>query len=223
MAALLAPGADSPYALAANYNSGSASVLEIQSKRLSGLKKVFQYQRSTAGPGPVTSRQDHSYAHDAVTSPSGAWVYIPDLGANRIHSLRTAKKCAKVKQGKATVVPDGSGPRHLAFFHSTAYLASELSCTLTAFKHNDDTGALVPIGAPLQVTPPGTPLGGNLTAGPQRTTAEVKVAPDGRWVYVSTRGDEVEDHVAIFKRRKDGSIRWHDWVPSGGLTPRHVS
>lgn len=235
-------GGDAPVAsciqgsclFAANYNSGSASVLQLEKDGLPASKspiRTFHYTRQ--GIGPVTSRQDHCYAHDVVASPDGKWVYVSDLGADQIHHIRAAENgdCQQVSNtGTSTTVATGSGPRHLAFYRDPvtkkqfAYLASELACTLTAFQHDPATGALSMIGQPVLSAPAGTPLGGNQTAGPQRTTAEVAVSNDGRFVYVSDRGDEQEDHLSIFERDPlSGQITFRKWVPSGGLMPRHFS
>ncbi|UZJ56851.1 hypothetical protein CBS101457_006171 [Exobasidium rhododendri] len=216
----------------ANYGSGSASILEISPKDhllSSPPAQVIQYTRK--GVGPVIERQGQSYAHDVSVSPDEGWVYICDLGSDEIHHIRVNKKqCSKsTAEKESTPVALGSGPRHLSFYkdHSTgqqfAYLASELATTLTAFAHDPQTGKLHQIGSPLLTVPKGMPLGGSLTVGPQRTTAEVAVSPDGDYVYVSNRGDEKEDHITIFARRSDGSIDYKEWVLSGGLMPRHFS
>ena len=215
----------------ANYGAGSASIMSISPKGLLSAPpaQVFQYTRE--GVGPVTSRQDHCYAHDATASPDGGWVYICDLGSDEIHHIKVNKHdCAQsTAEVESTKVAIASGPRHLSFHRDSkqdkqfAYLASELSCTLTAFAHDPQTGKLDMIGEPLLSVPEGTPLGGNLTAGPQRTTAEVVISPDGRFVYVSDRGDDVEDHITVFERATDGSICYLDWFPSGGQMPRHFS
>ncbi|MCO5584922.1 hypothetical protein L7F22_038854 [Adiantum nelumboides] len=222
----------------ANYNSGSAAVIQLNKDGIpieqnnDQPASVFQYKVNQTGP--VTTRQDHSYAHDAVASPEGKWVYICDLGADQIHHIKATQSsdCSKSidQQNQSTQLGSGTGPRHLAFYQDKitnkqyAYLTSELACTLTAFEHNPDSGALNIIGKPVLSVPEGTPLGGNQTAGPQRTTAELAISPDGKFIYVSDRGDEVEDHITIYKRdQKDGSIEFQKWVKSGGKMPRHFS
>lgn len=215
----------------ANYGSGSASIFTISHRDHlpSGPPKVISYTRS--GIGPVTSRQDHCYAHDATASPDGGWVYICDLGSDEIHRIRVNKHECSQSEGlkDSTKVAPGSGPRHLSFSarqkqgKQFAYLASELACTLTAFTQDPKTGELTQIGQPLLTVPKGVPLGGSLSAGPQRTTAEVAVSPDARFVYVSNRGDDTEDHITVFSISGDGGISYLGWAPSGGKMPRHFS
>ena len=221
----------------ANYNSGSAAVIQlnkdgIPSEQNDRPANVFQYKVNQTGP--VSTRQDHSYAHDAVASPDGNWVYICDLGADQIHHIKTTKtsNCSQSidQKNQSIQLKSGSGPRHLAFYKDEktqkqyAYLTSELASTLTAFEHDPESGNLNVIGKPILSVPEGIPLGGNQSAGPQRTTAELAISPDGKFVYVSDRGDDVEDHITIYKRdQKDGSIQFEKWVKSGGKMPRHFS
>lgn len=156
-----------------------------------------------------------------------------------------------LKRGDDTPCLAGAGPRHIAFYppglstvggrlgtHGSghpaastavdhkaqhAYLAQELTCTVQAFNVSD-SGALASLGSPILAAPPGVEIGGTPTAGPDRTTSEVVVSPDGRFVYVGTRGDAQEDHIAIFVRTpSDGALSFREWVSSGGKTPRHFS
>lgn len=219
---------------------------------------VYAFRRADDAPiGPVSARQSAAYAHEAVTSPDGGLVYVPDLGTDTVHVLKVqthrlgGRPHVTAKLGHDTECPPGSGPRHIAFFppglstvggrfgaHGPppaaaaaatappkaqhAYLAQELNCTLQAFSVGS-SGALAPLGPPVLAVPPGLELGGTPTAGPQRTTSEVVVSPDGRFVYVGTRGDPVEDHISIFTRHPDGTATFKEWVPSGGQMPRHFS
>lgn len=214
----------------ANYMSGSASVLQLSNRIPNTENPIKTFQFTRKGTGPVSSRQDHSYAHDAVASPDGGWVYIPDLGADEIHHIQVGTDCSQASNTSSTKVSEGSGPRHIAFYKDSktgkqyAYLASELSTTLTAFLHDANTGSLTAIGEPVLSVPEGTSLGGNQTAGPQITSAEVVVSHDGRFVYVSVRGDKKEDHIALFQRdTRSGQITFQEWTPSGGRLPRHIS
>lgn len=234
-----------PLLFLANYNSGSAAVHQLTSSgSIDALQPQahFQFEREPRNStGPVASRQDQSYAHQVAAEPLGRWVYVPDLGADRVHRLavpRGAEASAKdVTLAGETVVPAGSGPRHIAFYaggkaapHARkaatvhAYLASELSTTLTAFSVSPADGSLSPIGTPQLALPAGVDPGGNATAGHVRTTSEVAVSPDGKYVYVGTRHDDEEDHVAVFERDgESGAVRFLEWVGTKGRNLRHFS
>ncbi|CAO1617613.1 unnamed protein product [Parajaminaea phylloscopi] len=220
----------------ANYNTGSASVYDLDEH--TGIPagvdpgQVFQFEREPKGSiGPISSRQDHSYAHEVSADPRGRFVYVPDLGADRVHRLRVPAHGGKAKDVRLvgdTAVKAGAGPRHISFHEDGhqvfAYLACELDTTLVAYRVNEQDGSLEQVGEPQRVLPAGRDAGGNSTVGHALTTSEVAVSPDGRFVYVGCRGDPTEDHVAIFRRdSKTGSVSWSEWVESGGRNLRHFS
>lgn len=104
------------------------------------------------------------------------------------------------------------------------YLACELNTTLVAFVIVPEDGSLQQIGQAQSALPAGVAPGGNPQDGNGRTTSEVAVSPDGRFVYVGTRGDPEEDHIAIFERQTGhGGVRFLEWIASGGRNLRHFS
>jgi 6-phosphogluconolactonase len=79
--------------IVANYGSGSAAIIRISPNDhllSSPPAQVIQYTRK--GVGPVTERQDHSYAHDVSISPDQGWAYICDLGSDQIHRIQVNKQ-----------------------------------------------------------------------------------------------------------------------------------
>ncbi|KAK0548921.1 hypothetical protein OC844_006947, partial [Tilletia horrida] len=215
---------------AADYSAGTVTVHSLKKDgSFADLHpaKTFSFH----GSGPVSSRQDKSYPHQVVTDPAGRFVYVPDLGADKIHVLAVPHghktKCSEVKLAFSIDAPAGSGPRHLSFFVSPAgtyaYLTSELSNSLTAFQQDPHSGKLRQIGEPLLVLPPGTTYAGYTDGGPN--ASEVGLTADGHFVLAGARGspDQI-DHIAVFRRSEhDGSITWSDWFPTEGQTVRHFS
>ncbi len=188
----------------------------------------------------MKNRQDHSYAHQVVATPDGAAVAVMDLGADQVHFVSVgSSKCgeAKVLSNNSFTVPAGSGPRHIAFWPPTpcaeesektyAYLALELTNEVMAFEYDARDVRLRQLGEPLLAAPPGTDLGGTPDDGAELNAGEIAVSPDGRFVYVSNRrydADKDEDRISIFARDPvEGTLRWLEWTPSGGKTPRHFS
>ena len=106
----------------------------------------------------------------------------------------------------------GAAPRHAAFSPDATrcYVCNEIDSTLTTYAFDAERGGL----EPLQVvsTLPDGFEGRN-------TTAEIAVAPDGRFVYVSNRG---HDSVAIFAAdRADRSVTPIGWESTQGQNPRY--
>ncbi|KAE8207832.1 hypothetical protein CF327_g7245 [Tilletia walkeri] len=223
--------------LSADYTAGSVSIHPLRSSDgyFEDDKPVQTFQLN--GSGPITSRQDHSYAHQAILDPSGQFVYVADLGADQIHIISVPNEeqgtddCTNFKLVQPSInLPAGSGPRHLTFHtcpltrKTNIYLASELSNTITAFTQNPHTGQLEQVGQPLLVLPPGTEYSGYTEDAPN--VGEVAVTPDGRFVLVSTRNspDGVEDHIALFRRCElTGELSWLEWYSTEGKTVRHFS
>src|SRR5262249_36204606 len=108
----------------------------------------------------------------------------------------------------------GSGPRHLACAPGgrRLYVLSEMACTLTGFDYDSASGVLKDFQTVSTLAPHFT--GGN-------TCAEVQVAPSGRFVYASNRG---ENTVAVFSAAPDtGRLTLLQSEPTQGRTPRHFS
>lgn len=235
VSALVGHGPSAHLLFVANYDSGSASVLQIHNDSTLAAAsahakpyKTFQFTRKKGAPavGPVADRQDHSYAHQVAILPSGAFVYVVDLGADQIHRLKVSAD--DVEFVGSTDVPAGSGPRHITFYADGGevygYLASELANTVTSFKVDTATGQLHALQKPILASPPGVALSGPGVLATNRTTAEIAVAPQGTHLYVSDRGDADEDHISIFERNtSNGHLTLMRWIKSGGRMPRHFS
>ncbi|CAO1621175.1 unnamed protein product [Parajaminaea phylloscopi] len=199
--------------------------------------------RTFSGSGPDKARQDQSRPHQAIDSPDGKYVYVPDLGTDAVHVFQvsdvakcTLKRLADVK------VASGDGPRHMAFYADAAtgktfaYLVTELSGTVRSYKVDTSTGNLTLIGKPLQ-----TYLDPSESRRRRRDTSSANdgvqpsepiVSPDGRFVYVANRhlprnGSERggQDTLALFKRdTKTGQLSGPvASYQSGGRNPRHAS
>ena len=129
-------------------------------------------------------------AHETLCDPTGNFVFVAFLGSNYVAQYRFDAATGTLTPNDPAVVklPDGAGPRHLAFAPSLkfAYVINELGGTLSRLAYDATTGLL---SAPVTVS--------TLPAGfsGRNSTAEVCVSPDGAHVYGTNRG---HDSVAIF-------------------------
>ena len=80
---------------------------------------------------------------------------------------------------------------------------------VTAFRRDKSTGALTSFQ-----TLPLVPAAGSAKG---ITTAEIICHPSGKWLYVSSRGDDI---IAVFAIRADGSLAFVQDVPCLVKTPR---
>jgi 6-phosphogluconolactonase len=196
--------------LVANYGGGTLALLRIgDDGRLAPASVV----RAHAGHGPDTSRQQGPHAHGVYLDAAERFALAPDLGADRVFVYAfDAAKGTLEPHGAAPLEP-GSGPRHLAFDPSGrhVYVINELRSTITAFSYDAARGEL----APLQ-TVSALPAGYSGTS----YTAEVAVAPDGRFLYGSNRG---HDSLVVFRIDAQGRLALAGHVPVGGSWPRHFA
>ena len=162
--------------------------------------------RNQTGAGP--------HPHYVSFDPSGRFLVAPDRGVDRIHIYRLDLSSGKlVPNGFARTRP-GAGPRHLAFHPSKpwVYVCDELDSTVTAYAWDSERGEL----KAFQVIPslPMNYIGGN-------STAEIQVAPSGKYVYVSNRG---HNSIVIFSvDAANGMLAPVGWEPTQGRTPRFLT
>jgi 6-phosphogluconolactonase len=196
--------------IAANYTSGSTVVLPVNADGSLGEPGcVIQH----TGDSVDKARQEGPHAHSTVIDPTGKFVFVCDLGADKIIPYRINAEGANVDDSGLTpakAIP-GSGPRHIRFHPNgkIAYVINEMKSTVTAFKYDGATAGLTPFQT--ISTLPADFKGAT-------TTAEIQISPDAKFLYGSNRG---HDSIAIFSiSPKDGTLKLVGHESSGGKVPR---
>jgi 6-phosphogluconolactonase len=121
-------------------------------------------------------------AHSTVTDDDNRFVFVPHVAPNAVFQFRFDAAAGKLTAaGKAPGGTDRAGPRHLAFHptQNVAFTSDETGSSITAYRYNPS--GLKPIQT--LTTLPADFKGKN-------TTAEVKVHPGGKFVWVSNRGHD---------------------------------
>jgi 6-phosphogluconolactonase len=203
---------EAKWAVVSNYSSGSVSLFPIQAD---GSLQPESHSISHEGSGPSASRQQGAHAHCAMFDPSNRYVMVADLGIDRvlIYQIDSTNKQLVPGRQPHLDLPPGSGPRHLAFHPSGAYvfIINELAMTMTAASWDAETGQMAIINTESTI-PEGKPVPGG-------STAEILVHPSGRFVYGSNRGPNT---IALFMINSDtGQIRRIDNFDTLGKTPRN--
>lgn len=135
-------------------------------------------------------------AHCIVTDRENRFAFVPHVMPNAVYQFRFDAATGRLTDaGRAPGGAENAGPRHLVF-HPTknvAYTSNETGSSVTAYGFDPDTGL-----KPLQTlsTLPADFDGDN-------TTADVKVHPNGRFVWVSNRG---HDSLAGFAIDENGRL-----------------
>jgi 6-phosphogluconolactonase len=197
------------FVLVANYTGGSVTVLPIGGDgRLGDITMTVQHHGSSVHP----ERQKGPHAHAIALDPANRFAYDVDLGLDQVLIHRFEGRLLPRSEPVFASVARGSGPRHIAFTPDGryAYVINELTCTITAFAANADTGGLTEVE-----TVSTLPAGRTVAAG--YSTAEIAVHPSGRFLFGSNRG---HDTIAVFSIDATGRLTLVEHEPTQGSTPR---
>lgn len=168
----------------------------------------------TGSLGPNTIRQDTPHPHSVTFSPDNRFVYVCDLGLDRIFRYRLDPVSAALTPAGETGTAPGAGPRHSKFSADGKffYVINELNSTIESFAVEAASGALTRVQA-IGTLPP--------DFHGESICAEIRVSPDGRFVYGSNRGHE---SLAVFSRDPvNGTLTLVEIVPTGGKHPRNFN
>lgn len=196
----------------ANYVTGNVASLPVEANgSLGPAKSVIQNEGKTVDP----KRQPGPHAHSFVISPDNKYAFEADLGLDRIFSyaIDPAKATlTRTHQGFARTPPRG-GPRHLTF-HPTLpilYAINEIENSVTMYDYHAETGTLIE-----QQTISTLPA--DFQA--ESNTADLKITPDGRFLYGTNRG---HDSIASYEIGKDGRLKLLAIEPSLGKGPQNLA
>ncbi|MEO6567649.1 MAG: lactonase family protein [Opitutaceae bacterium] len=198
--------------LVAHFNGAFIAALPIEADGSVGKPGITRH----VGHGFDPVRQASPHPHSATISPDNRFALVCDLGLDRILSYPLDPRAAQATAAPprfSTVAP-GAGPRHSSFSPDGRhlYVINEMGGTITTFLYHPTNGALAELGST-------STLPGDFTG--QNTTAEVRVHPNGKFVYGSNRG---HDSIAVFARDQiTGLLSRLAIVPCGGQHPRHFS
>jgi 6-phosphogluconolactonase len=194
----------------ANYSSGSVAAYTIADDgSLSEPHSFFQHSGKSANP----SRQQGPHAHCIVFSPSGKHVLAADLGLDKIMLYSASDNALSPSKVPFVNTSAGTGPRHLTFHPDgrRIYVVNEIGNTVRHFDYDQQSGELIKRNA-VSTLPDGHD---GVTH-----TADIKITPNGRFLYATNRG---HDSVAAFEIEKDGNLRPLGIHPSLGKGPQNLA
>ena len=195
-----------------NYSSGTLSVYPVTANgNIAAASQVI----AQSGTGPNTVRQEGPHVHAAVVSPDNNYLFVPNLGNDKvmIYSIdKSTGKLTPAPQKFAATLP-GSGPRHFDFAPNKkyAYLMEELSGNVIGYSYNNGKLKQIQSISSLQKNFTGT-VG----------CADIHVSKDGKFLYCSNRGDA--DLITIFSiNQKNGQLTVAGYQSTLGKTPRNFN
>ncbi len=195
-----------------NYTGGNLSVLPIQKDGSLGAPvQTIQHEGSSANK----SRQEKAHVHSTVFTPSQDYLFVGDLGTDKVNAYqyqpKDKKQPLKAAEKPFTKIEGGKGPRHIIFSESGdyAYLVLELTAEVGVYKH--EKGELKHLQT---ISMTREDFEGDVGA------AEIKFSPDGKFLYASNRGDANE--IAIYKvNQTDGTLKLSGIQSTLGKIPRN--
>jgi 6-phosphogluconolactonase len=167
----------------------------------------------TLSPRPLQWLPTAEHAHSIQTDRSNCFAFVPHTNpSNAIFQFRFDGKTGTLTPNDPPKVQPTTpeGPRHFAF-HPTKdllYSINENGSTISAHHLDPETGTL----SSFQVVST-LPRGADAS---KNTTSEIKITPDGRFVYGSNRG---HDSLALFAVGDDGALERRGHFPTEA-TPR---
>lgn len=194
----------------ANYGSGTFSLLQTnENGDFLGEAQV----RNHKGSGPVLPAQKSAHAHYAAFDANDKYVYVVDLGIDKVLSYPIDAKGEFGNEKTALQMDPGDGPRHMAFHPSKdiGFIINEHSNSVVSVSLNKETGTFTRIDKK-------STLPENFTA--PSFCADIHISADGKFLYGSNRG---HNSIAVFSISDEGKIDPIDTVSVEGDWPRNFA
>ena len=196
------------YLIAANYTESSVSVYPIlPDGHIDSIAQHFQFTEGSINP----IRQDRSHIHAAVCSPDNKFIFLTDLGADKIRcfAYNSFPQLLTPASPKEVRTYPGSGPRHMTFHPNgkVAYCIEELSGSIEVYAYaNGQLSYLQRMMSHPEELKEGF------------ESSDIHISPDGNYLYVSNRGKE--NNIAIFSILMDGKLESKGYQSTMGKHPR---
>ena len=184
---------------AANYSSGSIARMPLDGTPAN----IVTHE----GRGIRPDRQEMPHTHFIAPMPEEEFLAVCDLGLDRVVIYDRA-----LKYRSEARFPDGCGPRHLCYSPDGryAYCANELSSTVSVLSCDGKNGSMTHLSH----------LSTRSDLHGENDNYPAAIRCDGRYVYVSNRGD---DDIAVFRIDGDGEILTQTAnLPTHGTWPRDL-
>jgi 6-phosphogluconolactonase len=200
-------------AVVANYSGGST--VSYQVKEDGSLTEAVSHILHS-GSSVNAKRQKEPHAHSANFSADGKFVFVADLGIDQVISYSVDPSTAKLSRQSQVSLPAGCGPRHLSFHPNgkVAFTNGELLMNVTSLDYDAASGGFTPLET-ISCMPK------DYVLSDKDSTAEVLTHPNGRYVYVSVRGQNQISRLSYDAETR--KMQHLGNTPSGGKTPRNFA
>ena len=178
------------FLLTAQYRYGSTALFDLADD--GSIISQRQLLKHEGGSGVVKKRQDKPHAHWVGTSPDNQYVFVPDLGTDKVLILKLDALAATLSPHGFGACPPGSGPRHMKFdpTGTRIYVLNELTLSITTFDYDKTAGTMTPVQTVETLS--------EVTKAKEEfnSASEIRVHPSGKFVYSANRGN---DTISVFR------------------------
>ena len=198
------------FVISANYGEGNVTVF---TKNKNGSLNPFVQSIQFSGMSINKERQEKPHLHSANFSPKGDFLFLPDLGTDKIRVFKFYDTQNKpiVETIDLTINTEaGGGPRHMVFHPNQkfVYLIEEMSGNIIVYAYKN--GQLSKIQSTIS----------NQKNAEIYSSADIHISPDGKFLYTSNR---LENTISMFKIAKNGVLTLLGHESTFGETPRNFN
>jgi 6-phosphogluconolactonase len=201
------------YLFVPHFNTGNTTVLPVLNDGTVG--EVIQNVQHT-GKGPHPTRQDRARAHSTVFTPDNKYLMVGDLGIDKIMMYKFDPSNAKEPLSPAPVPfvdgKSGGGTRVMVVHPNEKFVYSIEEITADVSTYSYKGGVLTLLQTITMINPETGNVG---------SAADVKISPDGKFLYASNRGD-VNELVVFAIDGKTGKLEFKSRQSTLGRTPRYI-
>lgn len=215
------------FLLVAGYGSGTVSLYDLNPD---GTVRSLSDFRQYSGVGYDSSdRQKGPHAHYAVFHKDRDEVLVCDLGMDMVYVYELDRKAHKLQETNRSIrLPDGSGPRHLAFSDKhpgMLFVLTEMANTIFTYRFDPESDKYI---LEQQISAVCDGASGASRSDPalmQPPTADngsigcaIRFTKDGKYLFVSSRLGY--QSISAFRCDPDGKLCFVSRCLCGGITPR---
>ena len=192
-----------------NYTEGSVSVHPLlENGKIDSLAQNFQYSDGSVHK----ERQKRSHVHSVVFSPQHDYLFMPDLGADKIRCYRFDENQQQplIETNPPFTKTDlEAGPRHFTFHPNQkfGYCIEEMAGAISVYQY--ENGTLKKIQR-INTHPDKIKEGFE--------SSDIHISPDGKFLYATNRGKE--NNIAIFSIDENGLLKNIGYQSTLGKHPR---
>lgn len=201
--------------LSAQYGGGSTAIYPLADDGSIGPQSRLIKHKGASGVVP--GRQDRPHAHWIGTSPDNRFVFVPDLGMDKVVIYRLDAERADLAPHGFGRLPPGAGPRHMKFHTGGKfiYVLNELALSVTAFAYDAGNGSMAALQT-ISTVPKQEKAKEKFVS-----ASEIRVHPSGKYVYAANRGHDTITAMSIDP--DSGKLALVEREPIRGSWPRNFN